>query len=129
MNLRGLANAATVSVNPNIPVEILRSTGYTLGAGSRQVPTYAPAVTGIGQLQALDGDDLKQLEGMNVQGTMRALYIYGFAAGVVRPNQTGGDLINITNAPGFPGKREWLVTKVLEAWPDWAKLVVTLQGQ
>ena len=129
MNLRGLANAATVAVNPNIPVEVLRSTGYTIGAGARQVPSYAAPVTGVGQLQALDGDDLKQLEGMNVQGTMRALYIYGFAAGVIRPNQTGGDLINITDAPGFTGKREWLVTKVLEAWPDWVKVAVTLQGQ
>jgi hypothetical protein len=129
MNLRGLANAATVAINPNIPVEVLRSTGYTMGAGARQVPTYAAPVVGVGQMQALDGDELKQLEGMNMQGTIRALYIYGFAAGVIRPNQTGGDLVNVTNAPGFPGKREWLVTKVLEAWPDWVKVAVTLQGQ
>lgn len=128
MNLRGIANAATQTVNPNVPVEVRRSTGYALGAGARQVPTYAAPIVGLGQLQALDGEDLDQLQGMNVQGTIRALYIYGSAAGVIRPNQSGGDLIDITGAPGFPGKREWLVTKVLEAWPDWVKVVVTLQG-
>lgn len=123
MNIRGLANSVTQVVNPNETVSVLRSTGYTTGAGARQVPTYAAPVTGIAQVQALDGDDLKQIEGLNIQGTLKAIYLRGALAGVVRPDQTGGDIIKRKN-----NAETWLVVKILEAWPDWVKAVIVLQG-
>lgn len=120
MDLRGIANSATSSINPNIMVSVLVSTGSTIGAGRKQVPTYAAAVVGPAQVQALDSVDLKQLDGLNIQGTIRAIYLRGSLAGVVRPDQTGGDIVQISG-------RNWLVVKVLEHWPDWTKAAIVLQ--
>jgi len=38
----------------------------------------------------------------------------------VRPLAKGGDLLDF-------GGQTWLVTAVLETWPDWCKVGVTLQ--
>lgn len=123
MDLRGIANGVTTTVNPNETVTVLRSTGFTTGAGAKQVPSYAAPVSGPGQIQALDADDIKQLDGLNIQGTIRAIYLRGTLAGVVRPNQTGGDLVKRKN-----DCETWLVVKVLESWPDWTKAAICLQG-
>ena len=121
MDLRGIANSVSSTVNPNITVTVLRSTGYTIGAGRKQVPTYADPVTGPGQIQALDANDIKQLDGLNIQGTIRTIYLRGVLAGVVRPDGTGGDIVQI-------GGQTWLVVKVLEGWPTWTKATIVLQG-
>jgi len=123
MDLRSIANAAIVSVNPNETVSVLRSTGYTIGAGAKQVPTYAPAVTGPAQVQAMSADDVKQLDGLNIQGVIQAIYLRGVLAGVVRPDGTGGDLVKRKD-----GAQTWLVVKVLENWPNWTKAAIVLQG-
>jgi hypothetical protein len=101
-------------------VSVKRSTGSTVGAGLKQVPSYAAAVSGPAQLQALDSSELRQVEGLNLQGVIKAIYLRGNLAGVVRPNGTGGDLVII-------GMQTWLVVKVLETWPLWTKAVVVLQ--
>jgi len=121
MDLRGIANSVASSVNPNVSVSVQRSTGYTVAAGYKQVPSYAAAVVGPAQVQALDGNDLKQLDGLNIQGTMRAIYLRGALAGVIRPEGTGGDLVTIAGDV-------WLVVKVLESWPSWTKAAIVLQG-
>jgi hypothetical protein len=120
VNLRGIANGVASTVNPNIIVSVRRSEGYTIGAGARQIPAYAAAVEGPAQMQALDGSDLKQLEGLNVQGVIKGLFLTGNLAGVIRPESKGGDLIDI-------GEQTWLVTKVLEGWPTWTKVAIVLQ--
>ena len=120
MDLRGLANGVSSTVNPNKTVTVRRSTGFTIGAGRKQVPSYATPVEGPGQVQALDGKDLQQLDGLNVQGTIRAIYLRGALAGVIRPDGTGGDLVEI-------GAETWLVVKVLEGWPTWTKAAIVLQ--
>ena len=127
MDLRGLANGVTTTVNPNQTVTVLRSTGFTTGAGAKQVPSYAAPVSGPAQIQALDADDIKQLDGLNIQGTIRAIYLRGTLAGVVRPNQTGGDLVTIAAPAPVALRGTWLVVKVLESWPDWTKAAVVLQ--
>ena len=121
MDLRGIANGVSSTVNPNKTVTVLRSTGYTIGAGRKQVPGYADPVTGPAQIQALDANDIKQLDGLNIQGTIRAIYLRGALAGVVRPDGTGGDLVQIDG-------QNWLVVKVLEGWPTWTKAAIVLQG-
>ena len=120
MDLRGIANGVTTAVNPNKTVTVLRSTGYSIGAGRKQVPSYAAPVSGPGQIQALDANDIKQLDGLNIQGTIRAIYLRGALAGVVRPDGTGGDLVQIDG-------QNWLVVKVLEGWPTWTKAAIVLQ--
>lgn len=118
-----MANMATSTVNPNEIVTVLPSNGYTTGPGARQVPTYGIPVTGPAQIQALDNSDLRQIEGLNLQGDIRAIYLRGKLAGVIRPEQIGGDLVK----RGFP-EETWLITKVLETWPTWTKAVIIRQG-
>ncbi|MEG2133043.1 hypothetical protein [Pseudomonas sp.] len=121
MNLRAIANAATQSINPNTQVTVKVSSGYTTDpATRRQVPAYTTE-TGQANIQSLDGKDLKQLDGLNIQGTIRAAYLYGNLAGVVRPDSKGGDLIEFNS-------QSWLVVKVLETWPDWCKVAIVYQG-
>lgn len=121
MNLRAIANAATQSINPNTLVTVKVSSGYTIDSASRrQVPAYTTE-TGQANIQALDGKDLKQLDGLNIQGTIRAAYLYGNLAGVVRPDSKGGDLVEFSS-------QSWLVVKVLETWPDWCKVAIVYQG-
>lgn len=120
MDLQSIANRGARVVNPNQIVTVLRSTGYTIGAGARQVPTYAAPVTGPAQIQALDGNDLKQLDGLNIQGTKRAIYLRGQLAGTVRPDQKGGDIVMING-------KKWLVVMVLESWPLFTKAAIVLQ--
>lgn len=124
MDLRGIANGVIATVNPNETVTVLRSTGYAIGAGAKQVPSYAAPVVGPGQVQALDADDIKQLDGLNIQGVIRAIYLRGTLAGVIRPDGTGGDIVKRKN-----DTETWLVVKVLESWPDWTKAAIVLQGQ
>lgn len=121
MDLRGIANSATSTVNPNIMVSVERSNGFTVDGGARQVPAYATAVVGPANVQALDNDDLKHLDGINIQGTIRAIYLKGSLAGVIRPNSKGGDKITI-------GSEVWLVVKVIESWPNWTKAAIVYQG-
>jgi hypothetical protein len=127
MDLRGIANAVSNSVNPNMIVSVKRSTGSTVGAGLKQVPSYAAAVSGPAQLQSLDGSELRQVEGLNLQGVIRGIYLRGALAGVVRPNGTGGDLVIIASPAPASFVGTWLVVKVLETWPLWAKAVIVLQ--
>lgn len=121
MDVRGMANSATVSVNANTTVTIYRSNGFTIGSGGKQSPTYENGVTGYAQIQAIDSEDLKQLDGLNIQGVVRCMFLRGLLAGVIRPNQTGGDLVRI-------GSKDWLVVKVLETWEGWVRAVIVLQG-
>ena len=125
MDLRGIANSCSNVVNPNITVTWQKSTGFTIGNAGKQIPTYAAGVIGPAQVQALDNSQLKQLEGLNIQGDIRALYMYGNLAGVIRPNQQGGDLIVISSGP-LQGT--WLITKTLESWPAWTAVAIVKQG-
>lgn len=120
MDLRGIANQVSNVVNGNIAVTVRLSTGYTIGAGRKQEPAYTD-YTGFGQLQALDGEDLKQLDGLNIQGAVKAIYLYGALAGVVRPDSKGGDLVVIAG-------KTWLIVKVLEGWSTWTKAAIQYQG-
>lgn len=127
MDLRGIANGISSTVNPNTTVTVLKSTGYIIGAGCKQVPTYADPLTGPAQIQAATSDDLKQLDGLNIQGTVKTIFFRGALAGVVRPNQ-GGDLVQIKDPITGAVLETWLVVKVLEGWHTWTKAAICLQG-
>ena len=122
MDLRGIANGITSTVNPNQTVTVLKSTGYTIGTGMKQTPTYDIPVTGPAQIQAATSDDLKQLDGLNIQGTVKIIFFCGVLAGIVRPDGTGGDIVQ------FDGQN-WLVVKVLEGWRTWTKAAICYQGE
>ena len=121
MDLQTIANAAANTINENVIVTILRSTGFTMGTGLKQVPTYAAPVTGPAQIQALDYSDLRQVEGLNLQGRIQAIYLRGILQGVLRAEGVGGDLIQF-------GGQTWLCVKILESWATWTKAAIVLQG-
>lgn len=127
MDLRAIANSCSVVINPNVTVSLRASTGSAI-VNYRQVPAYAPDVVGPAQIQALDGSDLKQIEGLNIQGDLRAIYIRGLLRSVLRPAQVGGDLIIIAAPAPAELVGTWLITKMLETWPLWAKAVIVRQG-
>jgi hypothetical protein len=121
MDLFDLAGPAIDMVNHDETVQVKRSTGFTIGAGRKQVPSYASPIQGPAQIQALDNSDLRQIEGLNLQGEIRAIYLRGSLAGVIRPDSKGADIVT------RPDGSIWLVTKVLETWPDWTKAVIVRQ--
>ena len=122
MDLRTICNQVSNTVNSNTAITFLPSTGFTTGAGARQIPSYGNPISGYAQTQGLSWSDLKQIDGLNLQGTLRAIYFRGLMAGVVTPKSKGGDLVKI-------GCETWLVVKVLEIFPNYTKAVICLQGE
>ena len=119
MNLHGIASGAISTVNPFVPGTIKVSTGYTTSASGTRTPTYSETSVSV-QLQALGYKDLQQIDGLNLQGVVKAAYVNGNFNGVNRPKQQGGDLLII-------GTDTWLIVQPLEEWPDWCKFVINLQ--
>lgn len=129
MNLHAVVRGAITTVNQDVPATLRRSTGYTTNPDGTQVPAYTD-IPGIPvQVQALSYMDLKNIEGLNIQGVRRACYLNGAAMAVVRNLQVGGDLFIFADGT-IPEGNVWLVAHVLEQWgpgPEWCKCVLTLQ--
>lgn len=126
MNLHGLVTPAIGSVNPFIAGTVKVSTGSTTGASGKRTPTYETFENVQMQVQALTFKDLQMLDGLNLNGTRRAIYMNGRADGVVRSLMKGGDLIEIATGVNAG---TWLIAQMLEQWPDWCKAAVTLQNE
>jgi hypothetical protein len=122
MNLHQMVAGAIGMVNPFITVEILRSAGYTTNPDGSRTPTYV-TLSGPAQVQDMSTDELRLLSdaGINIQGIHKAIYLNGGWAGIVRADQQGGDVFRFS---GY----DWLVTVVPEQWPDWTKVMVTMQA-
>ena len=130
MNLHGLVIGQINAVNPSIPAVLKVSTGNTIADDGKPTPTYAAPVTISAQVQALTYKDIQQIDGLNLNGTRRAIYAYGQIDGLVRSTNKGGDLITV--ASGVHAGT-WLVAMVLEQWGDglsaaWVKVAATLQN-
>jgi hypothetical protein len=120
MNLHGIASGAISAVNPMIPATVASSTGYTTNPDGSRVPAYSTTPDVPIQVQALTAKEIERLNNLGIQGVLRVVYLSGNANGIVRKYGEGGDLLI------FNGQT-WLATTVLESWPDWTKLAVTLQ--
>ena len=123
MNLHQAVSGSIQAVNPYIRLIVQVSTGYTTNPDGSRVPSYANAQIVFGDIQALQYTDVMQLDGLNIQGERRKIYISGRVDGLVRVDNKGGD--RITTPDGFI----WQVTMVLEYWADWVSVAVTLQDQ
>ena len=124
MNLHNIVSGYIAAINPFITGSYQESNGYTTTSSGKRIPQYNPAVPIEVQMQALQYNDLIQLDGLNIQGERHAMYINGNWQGAVRPDQSGGDLITLPNGT------KWLVVLVLENWSDtsgWTKVAVTRQ--
>lgn len=125
-NLRALANSAIQPINPDLPATLMISTGNTVGADFKQIPTYDD-VPVTAQVQPLSSGDIAQLDSLNIQGAEKTIYLDGVALAINRIKKRGGDLVVF--APGLvPEGTTWLVKANLEQWGGtWCKVAVTLQ--
>lgn len=128
IDLRGIANASIQSINPNLPVRISVPDGYTVDPETLlQVPNYT-FMDVQGNVQSLSSDDLSQIDALNIEGTLRAVYLYGNFNGVLRPDGQPTTVLSFaTNESGVTKTRNWNVFKVLEVWQTWCKVAVVLQ--
>jgi len=122
MNLRIAANGAIQAINPNIDIRIIRQNGYTTADDGTRTPSFEVFDIQSSQIQPLSASELRQIEGLNISTESRGIYLYGSAFGVTRVGQNGGDIIVM------PDASQWLVTSVLEPWPDWCKVSITKQS-
>ncbi len=113
----GVVNAATAAT-------LQKSEGYQTMPDGTQAPLYAEPQSVTAQVQSMSGGDLRKIEGLNLTGTLRAIYLYGHAHSTVRVSSKGGDLLTI---PSGSSAGVWLVNQVLESWPGWCKAACTLQ--
>jgi hypothetical protein len=119
MNLHGIVSNAIGALNPQQSITVMQSTGYTTAADGTQVPSYF-VIPATGQVQALTGSDIMKLNGLNIQGVTQKAYLTGDFEGVFRVLGKGGDLLKF-------GGQTYLVTAVLERWPDWVCVGITMQ--
>ena len=132
-NLHAIAQQVIPAVNPQVPATVQFSTGNAINADGSLTPTYAAPVSVAAQVQALTFRDIQQIAGLNLQGTRRAVYLFGDVEGLVRTTAQGGDLITFPGqVGGFPPNTVWLVALALETWGSglaggWCKVAATLQ--
>ena len=128
MNLHAIVAPLVAAINPTQTVSIRVSTGFATNADGSRSPSYAPAYSAPAQVQAMSSRDLRQVEGLNLQGSMSAIYLFGDIEGIVRPLLKGGDLID------FPDGTTYLCVVALENWgasdspsEQWSKVAAQLQ--
>lgn len=125
MNLHGIVGPMIGAVNPNMVVTVQVSTGWATGADFVRAPTYADPVAVVAQVQPMTFGDLRQVEGLNLNGDRKSIYLNGEIDGLVRPTNQGGDLIT------FPDGTIWLVAQILEDFnltAGWTKAAITRQN-
>jgi hypothetical protein len=133
-NLHAIASGVIAMVNPPVIANVQFNQGYTTQPDGTRVPSLSTASAVQAQVQALTYSDLRQIEGLNLTGTRRAIYFFGDLEGTVRWTAQGGDLITFPGAvAGFPPGSVWLVAMSIETWgvtqPGcWGKVIATLQN-
>jgi len=127
IDVHALASSAIQQVNSDIQVLWLRSTGATTTDAAGHRAPVLESQTVSANVQGLSAKDLEHTDGLNMQGVMRSVHLYGNVQGIVRADQKGGDILQFPQAPGGP-VCDWRVTSVMETWPDWCRVIVTLQN-
>jgi hypothetical protein len=133
VNLHGIAGPIIAAVNPTVAATLKTSNGtYTTAGDGTLTPNYDSASIRA-QVQALGWKDLQMLDGINLGGLRKAMYLFGDVEAVNRKAARGGDLIVFgSTAPAPLTNTVWLVAMQLEGWggsaPDlWCKVAATLQ--
>lgn len=120
MNLHGLVRGVICAVNPDIPVTVQPSTGSAEDESGRTVPAYGTPIETTGQKQPLTGRDVERFQQQNIQGVTCKMHLNGNYEGLFRVLGKGGDLLL------FEG-RTYLIASVMERWPDWCCVALTMQ--
>ncbi len=120
MNLYGAATYAIQALNVSISAQWSASTGFSTAADGTPTPGYAAEAAITVQRQETSFKDLKQIDGLNMQGIFAVVYSKTSLNGVDRVNQLGGDKLVFDGAT-------WLVVVVTERWPGWCRAIVCKQ--
>ena len=122
MNLHAIAAPFTAIVTGATLGLWQKSSGYTTDAAGKRVSAYTDFPGTDMRVQAMSGPELALIDGMGIQGILRAVYLPGDVKGVDRSGKGGGDLLTFNGAV-------WLVRAVLETWDGsgWCKVAVTKQ--
>lgn len=126
-NLHATVRAAIQSVNPDIQISYLKSLGSTPNNYGERAPQYAAAVPVQAQVQPPSGKDLKQIELLNLQGTIRTVFLFSNPQAIVRVDARGGDLLQFPQFTGAPPD-QWLISAVAETWDVGQNAAVTFAG-
>lgn len=125
IKVREIANTAIQLVNPDIKAVLMANDGFNTDESGYQTPKYSEYEVTV-QLQSISTQDLEHLNLINQQGQ----FIYGYARGQIeairRVTQKGADKISFV-AYGESESSEWLVTKVIESYPSWVKVLLWRQ--
>lgn len=114
--VRGVVGA----VNPDIPVTIMPSAGSAEDDTGRVIPAYGATISAYGQKQPLTGRDIERFQQQNIQGVTCKMHLNGNYEGLFRVLGKGGDLLQF-------GGQTYLVASVMERWPDWCCVALTMQ--
>lgn len=107
------------------------SAGNSIQPDGTRVPAYEAAISLFGQVQPIATRDLRQADGINLNGTYRRIYLYGDVEATIRPTTDGGDLITFPGAVGrLPAGSVWLTVYPEETWANdgWCAVVAVLQN-
>lgn len=132
LNLHAIVRPAITAVNDDTAANWLVSTGAAANTDGSRTPKYAPQQPVTAQVQPPSGKLLQHAEFLNIQGTIRSVYMYGNPQSISRVDAKGGDLLKF---PQYPGAKvdTWLVFVVEESgWNvddgGWSRVGVVLQA-
>lgn len=127
MNLNAIANSITRAVNPNtVDAILMTNIGYSIIAGGKQSAIHSDSKVEI-QCQSIESDQLEHLNLMSQQGQYNFVYFDGLISAQRRSLDRGEDYL-IFKPYGEADYSVWKVTKVLESYPDWTKVLVHRMG-
>lgn len=131
LNLHAITRPAITAVNADTAATWLVSAAPTVNPDGSQTPNYAAAQSVTAQIQPPSGKLLAHAEFLNIQGTIRSVYMYGNPQSISRVDAKGGDLLQFPQYPGAPVDN-WLVLIVEEqGWDltdaNWTRVGVVLQ--
>jgi hypothetical protein len=85
----------------------------------------------LAQVQPLQYRDIVQIQGLNLNGTRRSIYLWGDVEAILRINAAGGDLITFPSALGrLPAGAVFLIALAAETFSNdnWCRVIATLQN-
>lgn len=121
-NIHNVVRGAIQSINPDTPGTVYLSTGATNVRGIL-TPTFATVAASL-QVQAEKHDPLRHQNNVEYNNSYLTVYAYGTFDDLSRPDNKGGDIINIASGvwAGY-----WYIYQVLEWWPGWCCFEVVQQ--
>lgn len=123
MNLNALAAGLARAVNASNEAILWVGTGlYNVSPDGVRTPRWAAQYPVTIDVQEATSKELKQLDGLNVQGVTGVAYVNGTLDAVSRVRRKGGDMITLQDSGEV-----YLIAIVLEQWAGWCKVGITLQ--